>query len=177
MRGQRSRSKLRRERPPSSSVVFSSACSSRSRRHRRRATISLGASFVDGHRSAVKIHPIQCGDLRYRLGRLSPILDEAKSFGLSVSRSVTMLDTINGSMCLKSGSNRTLGRTEAEVSCKYISQVVNFFMELAEAMIGQDRTRAGPNYRTMPKLTDRELSFRGGTSTPEAQGRSGGRWR
>jgi hypothetical protein len=57
-------------------------------------------------------------------------------------------------MRLKQSSNRIFGRTEAEVSYKYVFQFLFSFLKSQGNESRQDRTRAiRPDYRKMPKST------------------------
>ena len=97
----------------------------------------LGAGLIYVERSAVEFVAIQCGD-RFQALAIIAHFDEGKASRLTCIAIGYNIDTVNRAIRLKKGAKRVFARAEAEVSYKYVFQLI-FFPEFAERIGEQAR--------------------------------------
>ena len=68
--------------------------------------------------------------------------DKSEPFGLPCIPVGYDADAIDGSVLLKQRSDRIFSSTEAEISYKYVLQVLGFLLNLQRSQSGQDQTKA-----------------------------------
>jgi hypothetical protein len=116
-----------------------------------RSAFCFRTGFIDVQRSPTKVCAIQRSNRLIRFRSVGHF-NESKTPGLPGVPIGHDADTINCTVCFEHESNRSLGRSEAEITYKDIFHFT-FLSEVAEQIeAGSDGAVAvGPDYLKMPK--------------------------
>ena len=115
----------------------------------------LRPSFVYIERAAIEFAPVESRNRAITFAIVTH-LDKSKAPGPSGFAVRHQVHTVNGPVRLEHRSNGIFGGAEAEVSYKYILQVIIFFLRSTEQQM-KARDRAG--FRTMRRSWIGELSI------------------